>query len=833
MDGHPVHLLRCGDFEINAASNSLTFAGQALDVDPQHVKVLWLLLMNPGRVFSVEQILSGNWWSQSTYVKRDSVYQAVSRLRAVLNASDPLHSALWIESRRNSGYLIRNNQPIVVVHEASFRPLASSEEVSARNALDGRGIDPQEVSPQSEFAHVLASPHHVPRAPLDFTGREAQLQYLVSQEAAGVRFIGLHGGFGVGKTTLALKLADLLSRKYPDAHCYFDLKGLSQHPLSAAHAMRHVIWSLRPDARLPQTDEELGMLYRSILHSKSALLLFDNLSNAMQIRLLSPPQSCFVIVVSRHHLSFPGMLDDEVVRFSPKDAEDLLLAIAPRIKPQVRVIATICGYLPLALRAAGSAVAEHVDIDPADYAAYLTSSRVRLDLTDPTEDLSIEASIRLSYELLTDDLKLRLRTLSVFPGTFDMYAASAVWELEIQETQAALSSLVRYSLATFNPLDRRYSLLDFPRLFSDSLVSTAERDKAALNHASHFEQVLAIAESLYLKGNESTKVGLELFHAETSNFNVAQAWCVRHAADHPIAAALCSKYPEVGFYVLEFNQHPNDRIAGLTAALHAAKQMNDARNEGRHLGSLGIAHWRLGDSRRAADIFKEALNVTRRSKDLEGRARAFRGLGLAFQALGWRHRARRSHQSALEIDQTLRDNRNVGRDLNNLGIAYAAIGETDSAIKCHRRHLRMAQAAGDIRAESAAIGNLAVIYRQLAKTRRAITLYKRALAIDCEFGDMVGEAGDLLELGKAYADLGHREKAIECFERALPLTQITGERRREADTLLAIARTRYEQGDIQTAVDMATESLHLFEELKQPEATSVRKIILKWRDART
>jgi tetratricopeptide (TPR) repeat protein len=507
------------------------------------------------------------------------------------------------------------------------------------------------------------------------------------------------------------------------------------------------------------------------------------------------------------------------------------LAITPRIKPQVETIASLCGYLPLALRAAGSAIAEQVDLDPADYAASLTSARARLALTDPTEDLSIEASIRLSYELLTDDLKMRLRTLSVFPGTFDVYAAAAVWELEVQDVQDSLSSLVRFALATFNPVDRRYSLLDFPRLFSDSLLSSTERDQAALSHASHFEQVLAIAESLYLKGRESTKVGLELFHAEMLNIYAAQAWCVGHTTEHPIAAALCSKYPEVGFYVLEFSHHPNERIAWLTAALHAAKRMNDARMEGRHLGSLGIAHWRLGDAHRAADIFKEALNVTKCSKDSEGRARAFRGLGLACQALGWRHRALSNHERALEIDRTLRDKRNVGRDLNNLGIAYAAIGETDSAINCHRRHLRIARAAGDIRAESAAIGNLAAIYRELGNTRRAIALQERALSIDCEFGDMVGEAGDLLELGLAHADLGHKTDAIECFDRALRLTRITGEHLREADTLFAISQTRYEQGDIQTAVFRARESLDLYEELKQHRAKKVRAIIKRWQNA--
>jgi tetratricopeptide (TPR) repeat protein/DNA-binding winged helix-turn-helix (wHTH) protein len=830
MDDPPVYLLRCGDFEINALSNSLTFAGQTIRVNAQHVKVLWLLLMNSGKILSIRQILSGVWWAQGTYVKESSVHTATYRLSKVLETNDPQRAALWIETHRNSGYVLHCNQPIVAVHDASFRAGGDALAVSAMKALGSSGADALGVIQRSEFAHVLASPHHMPRAPLDFTGRREQLQNLITGHAAGVRLIGLHGGFGVGKTSLALKCAEELGPKYPEAHCYLDLKGLSSSPLCAADAMRHVIWSLRPDTRLPQTDEELGMLYRSILYDKRALLLFDNVRDAAQIKLLSPPPSCLLIVTSRFHFVFPGMLEEEIMPLAPEDAENLLLTITPRIKPQVETIALLCGYIPIALRAAGSAIAEHIDLDPADYAANLTSARARLALWDPTEDLSIEASIRLSYDLLTDDLRRQFRILSVFPGPFDVYAAAAVSESGIREAQEALSSLVRFALAVFNPVDRRYSLLDFPRIYSDSVVSSPERYRAALNHASHFERVLAIAESLYLKGRELTKVGLELFHTEMSNIHAGQAWCANRTIDDPTAAALCNKYPEVGFYVLEFSHHPNERIAWSTAALHAARRMNDARMEGRHLGSLGIAYWRLGDARRAAVTFKEALSVTKRSKDAEGRSRAFRGLGLACQALGWRHRALHNHQCALEIDRALRDKRNVGRDLNNLGIAYAAIGETDSAIKCHRRHLTIARTAGDIRAESAAIGNLAVIYRQLTKTRRAISLYKRALAIDCEIGDMVGESGDLFELGLAYADLGNRNDAIECFERALRLTRRTGEQLREADTLFAISQTQYKQGDIQTAIVRAQESLDLYEELKQHRAKRIRAIINRWQN---
>ena len=79
---------------------------------------------------------------------------------------------------------------------------------------------------------------------------------------------GLQGLGGVGKTTLALKLAQQLTPSYPDAQFYLDLKGTSQTPLSASDAMAHVIRAYQPTARLPEGEAELSALYMSVLHNQ-------------------------------------------------------------------------------------------------------------------------------------------------------------------------------------------------------------------------------------------------------------------------------------------------------------------------------------------------------------------------------------------------------------------------------------------------------------------------------------------------------------------------------------------------------------------------------------
>jgi tetratricopeptide (TPR) repeat protein len=104
---------------------------------------------------------------------------------------------------------------------------------------------------------------------------------LQALEQGGVTISGLQGMGGIGKTALALKLANHLKPQYPDAQFYLDLKGVSDEPLTPVQAMGQVIRSYHPEAKLPDDENGLRGLYLSLLDGKKALLL-DDFHNAIR-----------------------------------------------------------------------------------------------------------------------------------------------------------------------------------------------------------------------------------------------------------------------------------------------------------------------------------------------------------------------------------------------------------------------------------------------------------------------------------------------------------------------------------------------------------------------
>jgi tetratricopeptide (TPR) repeat protein len=608
----------------------------------------------------------------------------------------------------------------------------------------------------------ISSLRQLPPPPRDFTGRERELSELIdSVEKEGGIPIIISGLGGIGKTALALKLAEQLTARYPDGQFYFDLRGGSPKSTGAIDAMAHVIRSLYPTAKLPDSEEELSALYRSVLHGQRALLLMDNATDALQVEPLIPPETCILLVTSRQQLTLPGSVSRNLDSLSPVDARALLLKIAPHLGGYASRMAELCGNLPLALRLAASALVQRIDLKPEDYVERLTVAKERLKLVD--------ASISLSYESLTSDMQRLWCALSVFPGTFDTPAAAEMWKIDEPEAKDVLSSLVAYSLVEWNESSGRYGLNDLIRLFANDRLGDTQRSDSQLRHAEHYVAVMRAADELYRRGGQALEEGLELFNLEWSNIRAGQAWAEEYSTEKDEAAALCINYPNAGAHLLDLRQHPRERLRWLEAALVAARRLDRRDAEGPLLSNLGLAYAALGEISRALEFYERSLAIAREVGSRAGEGAALGNLGLAYASLGENQRAIDYFEQQLAISRDISDRAGEGAALGNLGLAYTDVGETKRAVEFFEKRLAIAREIGDRRSEGNVLSNLGSTYYVLGELRRALELHEQALVIAREIGDSRGQGKALYNASLVLDQLGERPKAIENARAALSL----------------------------------------------------------------
>jgi tetratricopeptide (TPR) repeat protein len=666
------------------------------------------------------------------------------------------------------------------------------------------------VYPQTE--REIDALHQLPAPPADFTGREKQLAELQRKIQQGVTISGIRGMGGIGKTALALKLAEALAAQYPDAQFYLDLKGAAeQQPLSPAEAMRHVIQSIEPAAKLPDEPQQLAGLYHSLLAGKKALFLWDNARDAEQVRPLLV-KGCLTLVTSRQTFSLPGMQRYDLETLGEQDASDLIRKIAEDVSPdEAGEIAKLCDYLPLAVRVSAGALAEQPDLQVSELVEGLTGTLASLG--------PVEASLRLSYDLLSDDLKRRFCQLAVFPAPFEREAAAAVWELEPKAAREALSELLKRSLLDYDKPGDRYDLHDLVRLFAAGRLAQDEAlAKAALaRHAEHYLQVGSKCEDEYKLGGEHIVPALERFRKVWPQLEAVwkrmdAGWgegalrpegAARWLADFPIACA----------YVLELDLPPRRSVAIFERAAQAAREIGDRWGEGAALGNLGNAYHALGELRKAIEFHEQQLEITRELGDRGGEGIALGNLGNAYYALGEARRAIELYEEQLVIVRETGDRRGEGAALTNLGAAHAGLGETRKAIEFYEQDLAIAREIGDRRMEGVVLGNLGIAYRKLGETRKAIEFYEQDLAIAREIGDRRGRGHALTNLGSAYIDLGEPRRAIEFYEQALTIAREIGDRQGEGNALGNLGSAYSILGEVPQAIEFYEQALEIDREI--------------------
>jgi len=649
--------------------------------------------------------------------------------------------------------------------------------------------------------------------PADFTGRETELQQLLStfDEAHEVLICGLTGSGGIGKTVLARLAAHKLQERFPEARLEINLLGTSPAPLDPAEAMRRLLAPFYPGVKLPDEPEALHGLYIDTFHQHKALLLLDNARDAAQVRLLLPEPPSAAIVTSRLSFSLPEKgLKPLNLRLLPGDeARQLLRKVSPRLESEPEEVldrlAELCGCLPLALRVSASLFESRLDWSLTSFLKRLADEHARLSLlSDPDDpDLNVHLCLALSYDSLPAGLRSRFRQLAVFAAPFDLLALAAVWDdtpLSLRErgrgegssgntplsseSDSSLGQLLNRHLLEYSSETGQYALHDLTRLYALGRLceEQVEAQQALERYAGHYLAAGRALDERYQKGGENIVPALRAFAGIWLHLSAAwrrlsggeAGWLRFEGADRWL-----SDFPGLVAYVLDLYLPPRERIPMLETALQAARRLGDRGAESAPLTNLGNAWLNLGEARKASAYYEQALEVDKETGDRRSEGTDLGNLGNAWSVLGEPRKAIASYKKALKIAKKTGDRGGEGRHLGNLGNAWRELGEVPKAIEYYEQALEIDKETGDRRNEGANLGNLGIAYRNLGEVRKAIDYQEQALEIAREIGDRGGESTNLGSLGNAWSVLGEPRKAIAFYEQALEIAQETGDRRNE------------------------------------------------------
>jgi predicted ATPase/DNA-binding SARP family transcriptional activator len=384
----------------------------------------------------------------------------------------------------------------------------------------------------------LAAPRALPRPVTSFIGRDEDLA-AVTARLGRARLVTLHGPGGVGKTRLALEVAERAADRYLDGICFCDLAAVSGPDAVVRAVATAAGLSERAFRRL---DDQLV----EQLAGQHLLLVLDNCEHVVQAaavlaeRLVKETRDVTLLATSRERLQVDGehVWPVRPLPVSGPGAPAVQLFLdraraadpaAARQPPDTEAVAALCASLdglPLAIELAaarlpGTTVSElagHLR----DRFRLLTGGR-RAD----RRHRSLRAVVDWSYEQLPPGEQSLFDQLAVFHGSFDAAAAGAVADglRDSAEVTRLLLHLVDRSLVTAD-LDAgtaRYRLLETLRGYGlERLTEQGQLDAARTRHARWAADLVAQAEPGLRGATEASWAAILKRHL--SDLRAAHAW---------------------------------------------------------------------------------------------------------------------------------------------------------------------------------------------------------------------------------------------------------------------------------------------------------------------
>ena len=474
--------LSFGPFRLLPAEQLLLEGETPVHLGSRALEILIALVESPGELVSKDALMARVW--PRTVVEESNLKVHVAALRRALGDGRPGHR--YVVTVPGRGYRF--------VARVELSEPASSAMKRARN--------------------LPASSTHI-------IGRSDVIDALMRQ-LPEARFITTVGPAGIGKTTVAIALAEALTPAYDHGVWFVDLA-----PVTDAHFVPGALASVL--ALTLHSENAVAALVASV-RERRMLIVLDSCEHlieaaaALAEEIITGAHDVHILATSREPLRARG---ERVLRLSPlqspPSSSELTAAEALKYAAvelfveraaaslgdfqltdaDASVVADICRKLE-GIALAIELTATRVDAFGVRELSTLLDDRLRLLSqgrgTAVRRHRSLAAALDWSYDFLPRDERVILRDLSVFAGAFTLESAGAVAAgagLKTSQIIDGVANLVGKSLisADVSGTITQYRLLETTRAYArQKLAESGELEAVARRHALHHLDLFERAE---------------------------------------------------------------------------------------------------------------------------------------------------------------------------------------------------------------------------------------------------------------------------------------------------------------------------------------------------
>lgn len=655
-----------------------------------------------------------------------------------------------------------------------------------------------------------------------FVGRERQIQDCLDLLVEGRRpIVTIFGDAGVGKTTLAVKLAwSLIDQATFDAVYFIDLVAVNDAGglIDKLTSALGIMLKPAPDGQADIIAQAIQKLRNELSRSETLLILdnFEGLvgnepSTALLDALVAIPK-LRILVTSRPLLgSIPWEEPYELQPLMPDQAEALFMDLSrtkvytDKDKQSVCEICRLVHNIPLAIEL----VSRHTEMGLRNLIAHLKrdqlsmlkiSGRPKIDRHFTDMSLSID----LSYNHLSEQEKRALLGVSVFRTSFTSESAAAITTL--QDPFLCLQALCNWRL--LKQAGVRYYLLETVKSFAQTRLDQ-EGSTMGLDRDKLYEKLL----DHYLEFLQECHDSLHRVEMEYENIEGLLEWIAEQTDPRSRARRFLARFC---FYLAEYWRIRckwKTVQVYVKTALETARVDNDRLTQARLLNVLGQLGTELGIVSEPLEAFQEALALVgtllvQASQDREvpeTKALLLRELGRWVDNIVYKlgktpvlkeyaHLSPPEHyfEQSLSLWQALGDEYQEARLLQNLGFRAMVNDDLQNAVSLQRRALDIARKVGNLELEGRCLHQMGRIAIQLFDQMRSGSL----IAQD-QVSQIRAQLDEKVPQDDRDSDL-HRAAAL--LNRACEIAVEMEDRRAES-------RTRREIGALKMALADQSESL--------------------------